>query len=251
MLKKLLLPGLITLVIGFPGLAAAQDCTVTVTVGGAATGPCIENRLDIPVFMNNPCTVGGFSIEIIMTDPSWFSFDPDDSLAVDTIGSRHSDWGIFGFTVHPYGHKITITALGDDGLGNGENMPPGDGLIFTIHNDFDNKLVSDTCQLINFGSVDVSDSTGYNLFPKILIRDYICVGVCDSNLIRGDANGSGTLNGLDVTFLVSYFKGGPTVCLGCVCQADPNTSGDVNGLDVIFLTNYFKGGAAPDPPTCP
>jgi hypothetical protein len=244
---KTLIPAVLISVIWYSGFASAQNCTVTVTVGGATTGPCVENRIDIPVYMDNPCTVGGFTIQVGMTDPSWFEFDPDDSLAVDTIGAWFTSWGNFEFFVHPYGHNVTVTAIGPGG----QNLPPGNGLIFTIHGDFDNKLVSDTCQLINFGTVDISDSTGYDNYPRSLVRDYLCVGICDSSLIRGDANGSGSLNGLDVTFLVGYLKGGPTVCLGCVCQADANTSGDVNGLDVIFLTNYFKGGPAPDPPACP
>ena len=192
-------------------------------------------------------TVGGFSIEIMLTDPSWFRFDPDDPLAVDTIGACHTTWGNFEFFVHPYGYKITVSALGPGG----ENLPPGeDCLIFTIHGNFDNKLVSDTCQLINFGTTRVSDSTGYINFSRNLVRDSLCVEPCDTNLVRGDANGSGLLNGLDVTFLVTYFKGGPSVCLGCVCQGDANTSGNVNGLDVIFLVGYFKGGPAPYPPNC-
>jgi hypothetical protein len=186
-------------------------------------------------------------MQIFMTDPSWFEFDPGDAYAADTIGARHTEWGLFGFTVHQYGYLITVTALGDDGTGNGENLPPGNGLLFTLHGDFDNKQVSDTCQLINFGTTTISDSTGYNLFPKILIRDSLCVAPCDSDLVRGDANSSGALNGLDVTYLINYLKGGPSVCLGCLCEGDANNSGSVNGLDVIFLVNYFKGGPAPDP----
>lgn len=247
MLKQLFLPALLVLFIAIYGPVAAQDCTAIVTVGEVTTNPCIEDRLDIPVYLNNPCEAGGFSVQLIMTDPSWFKFDPEDSLAADTIGARHTTWGSFDFNVHQFGHSIFVSAIGPGG----ENLPPGDGLIFTVHGDFDNKFVSDTCQLINFGTVNVADSTGGDTYPRDLVRDSLCVGGCDSNLVRGDANGSGGLNGLDVTFLVGYFKGTTTICLGCVCQADANTSGDVNGLDVIFLINHFKGGPAPDPPTCP
>ena len=62
--------------------------------------------------------------------------------------------------------------------------------------------------------------------------------------IPGDANDSGSLNGLDVTFLVAYFKGtgsAPPMRL----QGDANGSCDVNGLDVVYLVSYFKGGPAP------
>jgi len=246
-MRKILVLTTSLLFMALSGIAAAQDCTVTVTIGGVTTDPCVEDRLDFPVYMSNPCVVGGFSMQTSMTDASWFEFDPADPYAADTIGSRNTDWGVFGFTVHQYGYLITVTALGDDGAGNGNPLPPGDGLIFTIHGDFTDKNVSDTCQLINFGTTTVSDTTGYILYNKILVRDSLCVAPCDSDLVRGDANSSGDLNGLDVTYLINYFKGGPSVCLGCPCEGDANSSGNVNGLDVVFLVNYFKGGPAPEP----
>jgi hypothetical protein len=64
------------------------------------------------------------------------------------------------------------------------------------------------------------------------------------SIIPGDANDSGVLNGVDVIFLVNYFKGhGPA--------PDPIELGDANGdcvtngLDVLYLVNYFKGGPPP------
>ncbi len=64
--------------------------------------------------------------------------------------------------------------------------------------------------------------------------------------IRGDANGSGTLNGLDVVYLVNYFKGtgDPPVPFEA---GDANGDSHVNGLDVVYLVNYFKGGPPPPP----
>ena len=241
MLRSLALAALIAS--AHSGVAQTQDSTVVITVGGVTTSPCDPHRLDFPVYMNNPVEVGGFSIQIIMTDPSWFEFDPDDSLAVDTIGARNTNWGNFEFYVHPYGHSVTITAIGPGG----QNLMPGDGLIFTVHGDYGNMEVSDTCQLINFGSSQVSNPQGTDVLPRILVRDSLCVEPCDPNTVRGDANRSGSLNGLDVTFLINYFKGGPSICLACPCEGDANNSGQINGLDVVFLVNYFKGGPAPDP----
>ena len=231
----------------FFSFANAQDSTVYIMLEGSSIPPCENDRVDIPVYMTNPVEVGGFTIQIIMTDPSWFKFDPNDTLAVDTVGACHTNWGAFQFYVHPFGHSVTVTAIGPGG----QNLPPGDScLIFTIHGDYNNKDVSDTCQLINFGSTEVSKADGSGNLPRILVRDSLCVEACDPGLIRGDANQSGSLNGLDVTYLIAYFKGGPSICLGCPCLADANTSGGVNGLDVVFLVNYFKGGPAPTPPNC-
>jgi len=78
---------------------------------------------------------------------------------------------------------------------------------------------------------------------------------CD--YVVGDANNSGDLNGLDVTFGVNYFKGGPQPPYECECTegstwyvaGDVNGSCNYNGLDITYAVAYLKGG--PDPFPCP
>jgi len=78
---------------------------------------------------------------------------------------------------------------------------------------------------------------------------------CD--YVVGDANNSGDFNGLDVTFGVNYFKGGPQPPYECECTegntwfvaGDVNGSCNYNGLDITYAVAYFKGG--PDPIPCP
>jgi hypothetical protein len=63
-------------------------------------------------------------------------------------------------------------------------------------------------------------------------------------LVPGDANSNGAANGLDVTFLVNYFKGyqAPDPILA----GDANGNCHTNGVDVVYLVNYLKGvGNAP------
>jgi len=66
----------------------------------------------------------------------------------------------------------------------------------------------------------------------------------------GDANSNGTVNGLDVTFLINYFKvHGPAP--DPLLAGDANDNCVVNGLDVVYLVNYLKGvGPAPVRPSC-
>lgn len=65
-------------------------------------------------------------------------------------------------------------------------------------------------------------------------------------LVTGDANDNGVLNGVDVVYIVNYLK-------GRVPPPDPIELGDANGdcltnsADVIYLVNFFKGGAFPIP----
>jgi hypothetical protein len=79
-------------------------------------------------------------------------------------------------------------------------------------------------------------------------------GSCD--YVVGDANNSGGYNGLDVTYGVSFFKGGPAPPYVCECTpynywyvaGDVNGSCSYNGLDITYGVAYFKGG--PDPIPC-
>jgi len=88
------------------------------------------------------------------------------------------------------------------------------------------------------------------------------VGGFDFYLLRlgciyvvGDINNSGGLNGLDITFGVSYFKGGAEPPYMCDCSSrgiwfvggDVNGSCSYNGLDITYGVSYFKGGPAPIP----
>ncbi len=73
----------------------------------------------------------------------------------------------------------------------------------------------------------------------------------------GDINGSGDLNSLDVTYGVSFLKGGAPPPYDCNCQSHGNwyVAGDVNGscsfngLDVSYLISYFRD-QGPTPASC-
>ena len=75
--------------------------------------------------------------------------------------------------------------------------------------------------------------------PAYFVRGHIDLYVC------GDANASGTVNLLDVTYLISYlYKGGPAP--NPPQSGDVNNSGTLNILDVTYLIGYlYKSGPAP------
>ena len=82
-----------------------------------------------------------------------------------------------------------------------------------------------------------------------------CGGGPGCDYVVGDANNSASFNGLDVTYGVAYFKGGPAPPYTCECTpgntwyvaGDVNASCGYNGLDITYSVSYFKGGAAPVP----
>jgi hypothetical protein len=77
--------------------------------------------------------------------------------------------------------------------------------------------------------------------------------------IAGDINNNGTFNGIDVSYGVGYFKGGPPPPYSCDCigsswyvAGDVNGNCVFNGIDISYAVSYFKGGAmAVSCPSCP
>ena len=73
--------------------------------------------------------------------------------------------------------------------------------------------------------------------------------------VVGDVNGNGDYNGMDITYGVNFFKGGPPPAYECECTpgniwfiaGDANGSCSYNGLDITYGMAYFKGGSAPLP----
>ena len=74
------------------------------------------------------------------------------------------------------------------------------------------------------------------------IDDPCSTGCCD---MAGDANNSGNINILDVTYIINYlYKGGVTPV--CIDEADANGSNTLNILDVTHIINFlYKGGPEP------
>ena len=72
---------------------------------------------------------------------------------------------------------------------------------------------------------------------------------CNTDGIRGDVDGSGSINVADAVYLVQYiFFGGPPP--PCFEEGDVDASGSINVGDVVYLVDYiFFGGPAPAP--CP
>ncbi|UCC78580.1 MAG: hypothetical protein JSW64_09880 [Candidatus Zixiibacteriota bacterium] len=125
----------------------------------------------------------------------------------------------------------------------------GDSMDFDVTINAATLTPGDYSETLDFVSNDINHLTG-SLPVNVNVRP----GGCD--YVVGDVNNSGDYNGLDVTYSVSYFKGGPVPPLECEClpgdfwyvAGDVNNSCSFNGLDVTYSVSYFKGG--PDPVPC-
>ena len=81
--------------------------------------------------------------------------------------------------------------------------------------------------------------------------DSVLISSVGCDYLPGDINGNGTSNGIDVTYGVSYLKGGtppPIACDLCpqtqpfYAAGDINGSCTFNGIDITYFVSYLKGG---------
>lgn len=122
--------------------------------------------------------------------------------------------------------------------------------------------VSQGIAIDNLGNIIVAGWTGGSYIPDSgfaeLPLDALNSGFMNKmtqnilcNYAPGDANASGNVNGLDVTYGVNYFKGGTPPPYRCECTlgniiyaaGDVNGTCSFNGIDITYFVSYLKGGA--------
>ena len=118
-------------------------------------------------------------------------------------------------------------------------------------------------QILLDTAVDLGNAGDDNSSGKGLINAYDAVLLAlrtSCHYVPGDIAGNGVFNGIDVTYMVSFFKGGANPPYTCLCPdglpwfiaGDVNGNCVFNGIDVSYSVSYFKGGPAPVPcPDCP
>jgi plastocyanin len=184
------------------------------------------------LIMNGTIIVGrpdSVALDIHIID---FAFVPPDTAV--NIG-QNLRWINFGSMTH------TSTDTSANHWNSGA-LNPGD--VFTLHAD----SVGHFFYLCMFHPTQMSGA--------LTVRDT----TSGCAYVIGDANNTGSFNGVDVVYSVSYFKGGAPPPFTCNCgihgvlfaAGDVNASCSFNGVDVTYMVSYFKGGPPPHPcPDCP
>ncbi|UCC80864.1 MAG: hypothetical protein JSW64_05760, partial [Candidatus Zixiibacteriota bacterium] len=131
-----------------------------------------------------------------------------------------------------------------------DNIAPGDSLVAQVSLNATTLTPDIYTGQVNLSSNDPVD-------PLVVIPVILEVTEAGSGCVYvvGDVNGSDSYNGLDITYSVAFFKGGPAPTYECECtpgnvwyvSGDVNNSCSFNGLDVTYGVAYFKGGPGPLP----
>ncbi len=240
MLKVLVIAVVFTLAV-FVGISTAQDDVVRITIGESCDS---IPRLSIPIYMNNPDSVGSFTIRIVLSnfdppDPMWLVFDPDDPDAADTIGSRINHWPWFHFWIDEP-DTIVVNAASVGYPEEAQCVPAGDGLIFTIHPVI--LETSNDCQRLQFGDgCYVFDETQSN-YSLNYVRGDACSG-CNPSWRHGDVDRSGNVDLADVVGMIGAYRGRASFCGVCVCTGDADESGTPFELaDVVAIIGNYRTG---------
>ena len=105
---------------------------------------------------------------------------------------------------------------------------------------------------LSFTHDDYIDTLVAGLFAVIhdtAVVDMVLTEWTGCYYVVGDANANEIYNGLDITYGVSYLKGGDPPPYQCECAphgtwyvaGDVNGNCDYNGLDITFGINFLKG----------
>jgi hypothetical protein len=186
---------------------------------------------------------GGSNLNLTLTAIEGSLIAPDEDNDNDIPGIASNGNGNNTDLPHLLNNWLFITPAAD-------TLVPGDSLIANVRLDATVVSPGSYTGHITLVSNDPDTPSG-NIPVSIMIQS---VGP-NCHYAVGDANNSGVFNGLDVTYSVGYFKGGPPPGYSCECTAghtwfvagDVNGSCSFNGLDVTYMVSYFKGGLGPVP----
>jgi hypothetical protein len=142
----------------------------------------------------------------------------------------------------PAYYDIVTTALSEDAIEvcityDDSEISPEDELLLTLQHHDGLEWTNITSLLDTEENIVCGTTTSLSTLA-VGISSYTC----------GDANGSSTINMLDITYLISYlYRDGPAP--EPEEAGDANGSGSVNMLDITYLIAYlYKGGPEP---VCP
>jgi len=215
------------------------------------------------------CNLGNISTDdqdtiVFFSSERWMNFINDenfnDNIELKAITALPDSYFVFSIS--------GISAYSNDSLGISLAAPRS----VNISNHGESKVYDLSLNLVTtsqdttfaYYNISIDSNSSHLLSPVwsgsamdtlVIYVDYNFDGLADDStqavngeFTCGDVDGSGSVNILDVTYLIDYlYKGGPAS--QPIEASDVNSSGGVNLLDVTYIISYlYKGGPDPDCP---
>ncbi|SYZ72918.1 putative Subtilisin [Candidatus Zixiibacteriota bacterium] len=143
-------------------------------------------------------------------------------------------------------HRVLLELIADNG-GGAPLLEAGSGEVARLYFKLDSMALPGAAADIDTALIDgrIQSLANYrvNYLPRIAAGQLLA-----RYIQRGDANNTGVINILDISYLINYlYKSGPAPVT--FSAGDANSTLNINILDVSFLINYlYKGGPAPANP---
>lgn len=193
------------------------------------------DTVKIPIYLKNSQPMHYFILPVIYTGEmqlSYLDFDTDSCRtdyfdAVQVVASSAEDKKVV-FLISP-GYAIYNPPL-----------EPGYGRIINIYFARESGSGANVLDTTTYSYNSLKHNAAYIEYQPHVIQGL----VTNITGIKGDANNDGTINLLDITFLISYlYKGGPEPDF---YAGDVNSDGTINLLDITYLIAYlYKDGPPP------
>jgi len=168
------------------------------------------------------------------------------SLVMNTIVNYLDDFSIYNLGTGPLNWSAT-NSLSWLVLGtNSGSILPGDDVAIDITVNATSIPVGTYYDTVRISSNDPDEPLVSQ--PRYVIE--VTTGEIGCDYIIGDINGNGSANGIDVTYGVSYLKGGSAPPDSCDCPPmafpfyaamDVNGNCAANGIDITYFVSYLKG----------
>jgi PKD repeat protein len=197
-----------------------------------------EDTVRIDIMARNSLPVRQFEVPL-----SWSGNFDLDFISVSTAGHRSSYFETAeAVSVDPINNRVAINLVTSSD-GSAPFLAPGSGPIATIYFTVSGDPSGNTLQLTMqpYSIYELTYATDFGVYTPTAIPG----SVVGEQFVCGDANGSGSVNIADVTFLIArIFSGGPGPVPNQAGDADGD--GQVNIGDVTHLiARIFNGGPEP------
>lgn len=187
-----------------------------------------------------------------LTDSQAIKFYLDDNQANNCLGTGSSALGTGMVVLKPGGREITVSLTHNVSIPVDGHIHLGGpcitgGILFGFISP--TSPIKDVWYLTPLDIIDLMQKELYaNVHSAAFPAEEIRGQIVPPTFRCGDANGNGSINILDATFIIAYlFKGGPEPVP--LQSANVNNTGGINILDAIYLISYlFKGEPNPNCP---
>jgi Subtilase family/PKD domain len=213
------------------------------TLGGDTAEGSIGDTVDVPFSMSNDFQVKSLIIPLTYAELNGVKLK---YIGITTAGLRAEQFEVQEVpSEDPFGKKIQVVLRSSGTIGTSPHLQPGEGPIVAVRFEILPGSVSGNSMPLNtvsFGGT-LAEETLHGAIVPAYIPSVIKVSGCC--LVPGDADGGGTFNIGDATFLIArIFNGGPPP--PCNDAADANGDNSVNIADVTYMiARIFSGGPAP------